>query len=142
QAPALLSNCFILHRPLHSHEHVLYWTALSGIEVLKSFNALKDRLNRRLAAGSSREHWLGLLSEPERSLLRTYLEQPDHAPLGLQFNRIDNDFVDALLHIEYQRQRTNVDQALSRAVLGTMPAQMLQRFARVAEDDERMSRAL
>ncbi|KFE50060.1 dermonecrotic toxin domain-containing protein [Pseudomonas syringae] len=142
QAPALLSNCFILHRPLHSHEHVLYWSALSGIEVLKSFGALKDRLNRRLAAGSSREYWLGLLSEPERSQIRTYLELPDHAPLGLQFNRIDSDFVDALLHIEYQRQYSNVQQALSRAVRSSMSAQMLKRLTRVAVDDERMSRAL
>ena len=142
QAPALLSNCFILHRPLHSHEHVLYWSALSGIEILKSFGALKVRLNKRLAAGSSREHWLGLLSEPERSQVRTYLEQPDPVPLGLQFNRIDNDFVDALLHIEYQRQHTNVQQALSRATSGSMSAQMLKRFTRMAVDDERMSRAL
>jgi hypothetical protein len=142
QAPALLSNCFILHRPLHSHKHVLYWSALSGIEVLKSFDSLKDRLNRRLAAGSSREHWLGLLGEPDRDRIRTYLEQPDQAPLGLQFNRIDNDFVGALLHIEYQRRHNNVEQALSRAVLGSMSAQVLQRFTRVAVDDERMSRAL
>lgn len=142
QAPALLSNCFVLHRPLHTHEHVVCWSALSGIEVLRSFNALKVRLNRRLAVGSSREHWLGLLSEPDRSRIRTCLEQPDQAPLGLQFNRIDNDFVDALLHIEYQRQHNNVEQALNRAVPGLMSAQILQRFTRVAMDDEGMSRAL
>jgi hypothetical protein len=140
--PAPLSNLFILHRPVHSQEHVFCWSALSGSEVLESFAALKRQLNRKLFAGSSRERWLGLLSEPGRSQVRTYLEQPGQSPLTLQFKRIDGDFIEALQQVERQRQFFNVEQALNSAARGSMSAQMLTRVTAVAMADERMSCAL
>ncbi len=142
QALALLSNVFILCRPLQPRQHLLCWSAWSGLERFSSFASLKYRFNRRLFAVSSRERWLGLLDEPQRRRIRAYLEQPGPSPLGLQFNRIDDDFVEALLHIEQQRQRNTVELALKDVANGSMPAQIVARLIDVAVRDECMSGAL
>jgi len=142
QEPVLISNLFVMHRPVHSHEPFLCWSAVSGVETFRSAAALRGRLDRRLFLAASRERWLALISEPQRDRVRTHLEQPDLAPLGLQFNRIDDDFIEALLQVDLRLQRNNVEQALQRALQAPMPAQVLERLTLMARSDERKSCSL
>jgi hypothetical protein len=136
-AAIALTNTFILRQPAVEGSGLVFWSAFKGLQAMDSLPALELKLNVWLVSPDTREKWLSLLCERDQSLLRSYLEQPQHPLLRLTLNRVDGHFIQALQQAEQVRRYRNVEWAWADARHCRLKAAGFSRLVDLAVSDDR-----
>lgn len=137
QAGAALSDSIALWQPLAPDAGVMFWSGLRGWEHFASCQALSLKIGSRLRRKRS-EHWLGLLGERDRALLRSHLQAQPADQVHVHFTRCDGHAIEALQQSVFDRQLQNLQQLCVRARRCRFEAGLFRRVARATELDTQL----
>ncbi len=137
QRGAPLSDSMAVKQSSESGTGVMLWSCLHGWEHFVSAQALSDKVGSRLR-GEHSEHWLGLMGERDRALLRNHLLDQPKGEVSVRFNRCDGHAIEALQQTVFDRQFQNLQQMCARARRCRFEAGLFRRVARATEVDTQL----
>lgn len=137
EAGATLSDSMALWQPLAPDAGVMFWSGRRGWQHFASPQALSETMGRRLRRKHS-EHWLGLLGERDRALLRTQLQTQSADQVRVHFTRCDGHAIEALQQSVFDRQIQNLQQLCARARRCRFEAGLFRRVAGATELDTQL----
>lgn len=127
----LLCDTLLFSEPTDSRKPIMVWSAVAGWRQVESIALLQD-IFEGLLRGAQSECWLGLVTERDRQLLRTYLSQP-LSQLRVRLERIEGHAFEALQRDVLNRDQQNLRQLCLRAKRWRFEADL---FCRLAQDTE------
>lgn len=135
QAPAMLSNAFVLFSP-GKPDRYLMWAVEVGIGDFDSLRSLETQLAARLGRVDKREGVLGLMLEDDRLRLEAWLAHTDAPAVRVVLGRIDGHFIQALQAGEAQRQASSAACAYRDAAAWRLKSDVLVSLLDACEHDD------
>jgi hypothetical protein len=138
---ALISDAMVLLQPQQPERGVMLWSGVQGWRYVASIDQMQHRLRQHFQH-SKREHWLDLLGERDRTLLRLHLQQPNANQVGIRLDRVDGHAIKALQQGVLIRQHQDLQQMCRRAVRCRFEAGLFSHVAGATEIDGQLHKTL
>lgn len=139
--PLPMSNAFVVYQPSRSDSDWLLWSAIDGVNISNSLQALEERLNDCLNLEASRDNYLRLFHSQHQALLLDHLRKPQKTRLQVSLVRIEGHFIGELQRDEEKRQLAGMEQLLEQARQSHVPASLMNRCVEIVRDNGKLSLA-
>lgn len=139
--PLPMGNAFVVYQPSRSDSDWLLWSAIDGVNISNSLQALEERLNDCLNLEASRDNYLRLFHSQHRALLLDHLRRPQKTRLQVSLVRVEGHFIGELQRDEEKRQLACMEQLLEQTRQSHLPASLMNRFAEIVRNADKLSLA-
>jgi len=139
--PLPMSNAFVVYQPSRSDSDWLLWSAIDGVTISNSLQALEERLNDCLNLEASRTNYLRLFHSQHQALLLDHLSKPQKTRLQVSLVRVEGHFIGELQRDEGKRQLARMEQLLEQTRQSHLPASLMNRFVEIVRNADQLSLA-
>jgi hypothetical protein len=139
--PITLTDALVVMQPFDPHGKVMLWCGGFGWRSFASLEHFQTFLKSRFHT-NQQEHWLDLVSENDRRMLRKHLCKESDNQVEIVLDRIDGHVVTDLQQSVVNRREQDLRQLTLRAERYRMDAGMLTQVAHATEPDTQLDTLL
>jgi hypothetical protein len=140
-SPITLTDALVVMRPFNPDSRVMLWCGGFGWRSFASLEHLQTFLKCQFHT-AQQEHWLELMSENDRRMLRRHLCKESDNQVMILLDRIDGHLVTALQQSVVDRRAQDLRQLILRAERYRMDARLLTQVAHTTEPDTQLDTLL